>query len=887
MKGLYKKILTLFLTILTVIALTACSKDKKKKNKFNPVQNVGEIIRDDDMELDLFDGLEMTELNPENPNMYKSTYMDVEPDFTLTLIAKSTYLGDAIVAQTVKVTDSYEADVEFLVEEGTDPDIQSYIVSAVGGFKSGSAYTVSIEENNALFFKDRDESIRKVLFTVKDTDKDEMKIKEDIPQYDFRKVTYFDGFGDYDTYMIYEGEFNESEGSVVSFTNTGDEQDIYIKVLSVSKQKKGVYKIYYEAPEAADIFEKLDLHIDNKQVLLNNNNLNLKTEEEIIKAIKETSFAQEYIAKAAYIYNFHDQILKAEGNSKASDFWDKCYIQVSFNTTDTHLTVGVSFSYTITFESGWRLLLCVNFKFVQGFIVSGSAKVDTFLGIPTGVDMNVSATRESSIGVEFRAVVANPKFNPDWMEAEPENFDLNDAQKAVDDLKKKWFDKGAGRDGINRDAVEGDTLLINVGFLKFIIAGCLSIDLDFYIGVKNQANITLGIGYTYSSVSVLVSYSTSSGGGDGGESPDSIREHSIGGSFVGKYSAELFFKVRLSVYITPIKWIICLYVDADAGLYFDLAGLVELKYDFVASDLDVSGAFTAEFGLFCRVTLNLQILKNIHYNWTLFEGRFPALKFTCNNALRERDTDERFTIELTNNKSDSMLYRMFEYRVFDPNALGVVVKNYKYDTEVTYFEMFKDPLGKYKMFGNFTSNNDNVQFVDGYIIVNEKSADEYARISYVYYDISGDKYNDYVDIHYRSQEALTVTYGGKNPRYYLAGDVIEFVEPDHIDGKIFRGYTYKGKTYVSTDVFVMPNNDVEFDLLYIDDVTYTVKYYDGNNQLIYTEEVFNGDKAKGPDAATRDALMESGYIFVCYDQPLDNINCDLEVHAIYTRKGDR
>ena len=149
-----------------------------------------------------------------------------------------------------------------------------------------------------------------------------MTIKDNYPVYNSKKITHFEGFGDYNTYMIYRGEFNESKDAIVMFKNPDDANDeiIYIKVVSVEKMKNGVYKIYYTSPKATDIFDKLDLHVDDKKVNMAEC-LVLKTKKEIIESIKNTSLAQELIARAAYMYNFHEELMEDD-----YDFWSHCYI---------------------------------------------------------------------------------------------------------------------------------------------------------------------------------------------------------------------------------------------------------------------------------------------------------------------------------------------------------------------------------------------------------------------------------------------------------------------------------------------------------------------------------------------------------------------------------
>lgn len=900
MKGIFKKIFTLFLTIVTILTITSCGKKKKEIFSYNP--NLSTIRRDDDLDLDMFDGYDLNTVEVENPDKYCCTYKDVEPNFGLNVYAKSSHLGADQLQQSISIVDSEQNEVKPIFNQvqfndgETHPLTFTLTPSDPDGYKKGEVYTVSLENNENIFFADRDENIRRVMFSVKEDDKDNLKLVDTYPFYDSSNITYFDGYGDYDTYLIYHGKFNQNVGDVVGFKDPKkdvDDDTIYIKITKIEKLKNKVYKVHYSSPKADELFKELDCHVDDKKVDMEKY-LNLNTQDEIIKQLKESTFVEECMAHAAYAYNFDKNLLE-DGKS----FWDKCFIDLAFNLQDGGFIFGITMSYTDTLKNGWRIMIVATAKFSYALNVSGDAEITTnFLGIPDGVNLKASAENDVKFGIEFRAVVANPKFNPDWMEATPQNYKWEDAQKAVKELKNKWLDKG-GQD-MNRDAVEGDTLLLNLGWISFRIAGWIAFDFDLYLCVKNQLNISIGLGYTYSYHSVLISYSSSSESSDSDCSPSKISEHAINGSLIGKYSAELYLKLRLSVYITGLKWLACFYIDVDAGFYFEISGMVELNYDILADDFDASGAFLLEFGLFFRVTVNFSIIGIVHPNFTLVDVRFPAIKFTVDNSLKERASDEHPKIELTNNTTNSNSTQMFTYRVFDANSLGEVVKNFTYDQSVTVLVLFGETMKSYTMFGDFevnvktlttlgdaTPSNDMLRFENGIFYVDSSVAELNATINYKYYDITGEKYNDYVDVHFLSDKAVWVSFDGQNRKAYLPGDKVQFPRPTNIPGKVFRGYNFDGKLYHSFDEFIMPDHDVDFEVIYIDDKEFTVEYYDGNNNLVYTEKVFNQDSAIGPSASVRDAKMTDEFEFICYDQPLDCITSDMKVHAIYTRKGDR
>ena len=108
MRGILKKIFTLFLAIVTIITITSCGKKNKDIFSYNP--NLSTIRRDED--LDDFDWDGLTEMEVKEPDKYSCTYMDVEPNFALNVYAKSAHLGAEQLEQSITVVDSEQNEVK-------------------------------------------------------------------------------------------------------------------------------------------------------------------------------------------------------------------------------------------------------------------------------------------------------------------------------------------------------------------------------------------------------------------------------------------------------------------------------------------------------------------------------------------------------------------------------------------------------------------------------------------------------------------------------------------------------------------------------------------------------------------------------------------------------
>ena len=129
MKGIIKKVFILFLAVVTVLTITGCKKDKKKKYVYNP-----NINYKDDMDDDMFKDAELHEVDIPNPDAFSNAYMDVEPNFTLQLALKGAYLTASEVSSSVFVNDSFGQKQEILIDELVTGDFSGYALTSKEGY---------------------------------------------------------------------------------------------------------------------------------------------------------------------------------------------------------------------------------------------------------------------------------------------------------------------------------------------------------------------------------------------------------------------------------------------------------------------------------------------------------------------------------------------------------------------------------------------------------------------------------------------------------------------------------------------------------------------------------------------------------------------------------
>ncbi len=870
MKGIIRKIFILSLSIITIFTISACgkSKEKKKKNKYvySPTINYSDEMKDD-----MFEDVELQEVEIPNPDAFSNAFMDVEPTFTLQLASKGAYLTASEVNDSVFVRNAFEEREEIVIEELVTGDFCGYSLRSKEGYKRGNAYTVSIENAPNLLFQGKDESIRKVIFSVKDIDRDVCTPKKNYKTYDINKISYFSGYGDFDTYLLFDGSFDSKVGDIVIFDGDTDDEKIYIKVKKIEKNKS-LYKIFYESPSGEELFSELDLHVDNKKVDLENN-LHLKSKEEIIEEVKKSHLAEEFMAYAAYAYNFDEALMMT-----SKEFWDHVFIDISFRVQDNTFTTKISISFSFTLKTGWRAILFANFKYVETYVTSGGVHFDTFLGIPYHINMNVSLSSNVTVALEIRACLANPKFPKSWVKAQgnPDQFSQKDAEMAQEELRDNWAE--AKFLDFSKNQIAGDTFMLGLGNITLRFFGWLAIDFEVFLCIKNQFNITLGAGYTYSYTKTVVSYSSDTDTGDAASAPSEVSAHVINASLVGKYSGEFYLKLRLSIYVTGFKWLLYLYVDVDAGIYLDIKGIASVTWDLGRSKVSGDGGAFFEFGLFARVILGVNILSLVNPNITLLEGKFPACVIDLSTCIVQRADSN--TVEINQTVIDVGRTTLLCYEVFDYNSLASSVRVLRPSDKVTYFRsMTKSDT--YNIFSEFKTDNPQIRVVGDNLVVEEGIAEATATISFRY-DTGLLKHDDSIKVHYVNSNAKSVTFDGQNKKLYLPGDKVEFPETvEEKDGYIFKGYKLNGELIDRMEDVYVENYDMNFESYYILDETYNIRFYDHHNNLIETIEVRNGDPIDEPIFIPKD-----DYIFVCWDKDFHIASSDLIIHAICVKRGE-
>ena len=867
---MFKKLMILVLSFMCSIVFISCANQKR----IEPIPDINpnSLVSIHEVDDIVFEEHDYDSVQIDNPDLLCNTYMDVEPSFVVTLQLTSTLLSATALENDVKVEDGFGKNVELDFNYQNDgmallnTNIVLLDVTPKEEYKSGRAYSLSIENNKSLLFLDRDPSIRKIIFTIKDDNSNIMDLKTNYPTYDLSKVSGFMGYGDYETYLYYDGSINCQKDDILLFTE-GDEK-LFIQVIK-TESVNGDLKIYYKCPDVENIVNDMDLHVNKREVDIENE-FELRAIEDIVHDITHSEQTLMYCYAIADKYDFVPQL---------GGFLDSANVNFSFKPEGTKFTLAIDLSYTATTKGGWRICGSLKFKFIKSFTISADAEVETFLGIPYDISMNCAVASDFNFTFQPSVTKKHKAINIKNMDDTPKDLDFARAKQAVEEFKDRWVELDDL--GYKRDLVVGDTIMINIGHLG-IHLGYITVDIDVYACFKLTTDVTLGASYTYSCHEVLVEYGSGKGNPDGGTSPSKVSVNTISVYLCGKLSIEAYLKVRVSVYITGLKSLANIMLDGDVGVYLDITGLGSVGYDFNTDELDGELGASIEFGFFVRVTLSVNLLFIVHFNWDLVYKKFPMFKLGVDYAIQDK-TDVGI-IQLNKLETDIGETGLLTFNVFDGDGLCILTKTFTPNSEVTYYESIFSKDAKYKIFTDIETSDSRVKIQNGKIIVSPDVAElDFEIYVYVKKTPVTDPQKVTVKCHYLSSEAKFVSFDGQNQVAYLPGTKIEFpTEVDDRPGYLFKGWLYDGNIYNDRSLVAVEDDNINFEAFYILDETYTVRFYDGFNNLIYTTTVKNYDDVIAPDETIRDKNM-AGYTFIGYDKSLHEIKGDLDIHAIYVR----
>ena len=879
-KYLFKKFI-LFILPLT-LSLSSCGGTKSKPSEDNKLANQSsniDISYNDFEEMD-FEGKELKEVQIDNPNLYNNTFRDVEPDFLFELkgisriITETSFNGS--YGELVTVKDSAANTLAFSGNLNNSNNRIS--IQSAQPYEKGKVYTATLNDDTLQFHvgSTLHESIREIYFSVKEEDKNTLSLKEGIRTLSLDNVlsNSKDPLEPHKS-LLYKGSIDVAKNEVIKFASDDESRvndTLYIKVSS-SIQENSNTRIYYDSPNVDEVLNDLDVHVDDKPLECNKDNFHLADEKQVYNSLLYSEPVLDYVAYTALAYNF------ADDNNAVVDFFKTCNIVINFKFIDGGISLQGILLFKHKFESGWLLTLNITLEWQETYRISADAEVETVLGVPVGVDMSMSSSKTDKFSIKGSIIFSHSTFNPgpDW--EEPKDLDLSKAKDAVQQLKDNWA--GGGMFDSKRERTESGVTLFNIGWVEFYF-GYVTVSVEFYLYLTSAVSITLGFGYTYENTTTMVNFSTSEGNKGGSASPSNVSSHVIDVELVGKYYLEFGLKVRFSVFVTGLRWIIALQVDLDAGLYLNITGFGGFIANLVTGDINLDVGFLTEIGFVLRVTLSVVLFGTGYGNWEIWSLQKPLISFGNVNRIEDR-VDE--TVNLTKPVTKIDNTNLMKFTVFDGSAMLSTVKTFKFKEELTIADsiFWDEPISR-KFVTNIVSKNpEYIKIQDDSFVVTEGAPKLFdATIELTVDDLFAAFETTYtVNIHYQQEGTKVVTFDGANAMAYEKGEVIDFPVVEK-DGQIFKGWQLNGQDIDLSKPYIMGEEDLNFTSRFIPDVTFLVSFYDGHNNLIYSVYVQNEEAALEPETSIRDANME-GYKFIGWDTDISCIKQDTIVHGIYVK----
>ena len=879
-ENFFKKFLLLVIPLTMV--LTSCGDGGQK-----PIPNAKEALpninikKGDFDEID-YDGQELKEVEIENPDLYNNTFRDVAPDFSFELkgitklITESTFTS---YGELVTVTDSSSTSVGF--SGSLNNSTNRINIKSSSPYEAGKVYTATLNDDSLQFHVEHTihESIRQIYFSVKEEDKNVMSLKEGIRTLSLDNVisNSSDPLEPHKS-LLYKGSVDVAQDEVIKFASDDEtkvDDTLYIKVVS-TKAEGDDTRIYYSAPGVDEIMDDLDVHVDDKPLECNDQNFHLANETEMYNQLLNSELVMDYIAYTAYAYNF------ADDNSAVVDFIKSCTISITFKFIDGGISLQVVILFSHQFESGWLLALNITFEWQETYQISADAEIERTLGIPTGVDMSMASSKTDKFSVKGSIIFSHSTFNPgpDWQD--PSKLDLSKAKEAVQQLKDNWVD--GGMFDSTREKTESGVTLFNIGWVDFYF-GYVTVSLDFYLYLTSSISISLGFGYTYENTTTLVNFSTSDGNKGGSASPSGVSTNCVDVELVGKYYLEFGLKVRFSIYITGLKWLINFRVDLDGGLYINISGFGGFVANITTGDISLDIGFLVEIGFILKVTLSVVIFDTGYGNWEIWSLKKPLISFGNTNRIEDR-VDETVNLSKEVTKIDNT--NLMKFTVFDGATMLTTVKTFKFNEELTIADsvFWDNPISKKLVVSIESKNPEYINIQDDSFVVADDAPKLFdATIELSVCDVFAAKKHTYdVNVHYQKEGTKVATFDGSNATAFDKGEAIQFPLVKK-DGQIFKGWQLDGKDVDLSKPVTMGEEDINFTSRFIPDTKFLVEFYDGANNLITSQYVTNEDAAIPPKADIRDAKME-GYKFVSWDTDLSCIKQNTVVHAIYVKVSE-
>ncbi len=538
-----------------------------------------------------------------------------------------------------------------------------YIISAADGFHPGFTYKLTIVATDAVQFcavNGEDVSAEAPVAysfdvpraeTVNITPYGDIVYVDAMTLLDISQVGTASGTGDEidDGKALYGAYFQSfdaalSAGSIINLGTQGpaDANSQYFKIISirtdVSYQNASATYVELVTPNLGEVYETFDLYVDepvdlsslaaNEQDIISQMSAQLgdpdggyaQLLDTVVRAVQQTPSVTDAISQLPA--DMQNEFYAQDGNSVFNlAFSPSFYLSASDRGVDANLSCD---SGSIKWQTG-NVEITLRVKITESVKVSAFSQIISFFRLDEYENTGVYVT--NTFGISITGSVAFSGLNDD-------DDDDTDAIDISDDLEELIENAASPADAFvqdlnNSELLEGnldyeDIYTVNLGSLEVSIYEILNIkcDLSAFVslgaqagmGVQLQQSITFKIGSTNGTLQ----YSGNTPVGVSLNKNNEMRPYRdyVCSSFYynvtlkGMVGIRGGLRVSVSISIFHLHDSYSIGISAEVGCYCEISGYVSVSgYSWQStsargSDIDVTGAFTLELGVYVSVDFN-------------------------------------------------------------------------------------------------------------------------------------------------------------------------------------------------------------------------------------------------------------------------------------------
>lgn len=949
MKKFTKKFTLLMMLAATATAFAGCNKNNKnnKDNKENETHQVSDeelmeaiagsnpTVDVEVGEYDHLEGMAVKDVDTLTGKKGSSSWLDAPKDIAVNILFNhedtsgvqySVSLMKNLVnankeLHTISIVDRGGARLESSSNLLTT-DGEMITISRPGGFDYGEVYQVEINDAPFLYFENKDVSIRTLTIEIEDDPNDEATYNEknkktNITNVSLNKVVNKKVNKEEETCTFeYKGAFpNLSKDSVFYVTGTeeNDKLDFYGLFQGKEELENGHELITYKAPSIEDIYESLRLK-GNEEVDIEHDAEITLNDEVAARTFKQSSLARG-IARAALPLVDYD--LKAI-TSIISNFQIKVNINMINNRLSMKFAAGI-YNYKISQSKSTYITIEFGYEKTTDYTIDFDVSIETKWIIPVGVNYKIKCVEDTQEIFFLKATVTiglqpdTPESKEDWTDAVSKEIDHVLAGDNASVLSCIKDDKEA-QESTSGGKTTWPLLIVDIYALSPI---SFRLRVDFYIDAGFQAMMC----FQQETHSKKVDFCFSNSGGASEDAENTISKSSNWSiSFAGNIHVEIGFRVSFSFSILGLHDY--LHAEAYAELFINasVSGMLLADISFGDTSTEFSGYMCIDLAVTVgmRVGLDFKLLfASENVNKVLWF--YYLVRILYENSMEHwsemADSEINMEHQSLNINDTNVLW----FNCFNSVTMGFEENKFKGGDMISPFSGILVP----QAFIDWTSTHlFTYEVLDHqeYLTIDENGklhATDNAPVSFdanIKIGVSnwgGTVSDRTITVHFTDTDAheVYISYAGGhvNPGSGYQGfmkflgeyrSTYDFVFPEAperrgfefycynilVDGDYFNDKEYKVGDKISMSEFP-DGKTVEILAWYLDKEAYNVRFYDGKDNLVYEDTVYQGESATAPYALMRDRFMGEDYTFIGWDRKLDGITSNTDIHGIYIRIG--